>query len=50
MDERHLETFILVLIVIGAESHGKSIMTVSITAQIVMTLGSINMALNAENH
>ena len=49
-----LETFILVLIEGGTESHGKNsiswkILITSIIAQVIMTAVLINMVLNAEH-
>ena len=55
LDKHIIETFILVLMVDGIESHGKSFMSwkiikLNITAQIIVILASINMVFNPENH
>ena len=54
-EELNLETFILVLIVNGIESHGKNLMIYKamikiIIAQIIMMLMVINIKSNAEYH
>ena len=55
LEELVLETFTLVLIVNGTESHGKNLMSweiliKSITAQIIMMLLLIDVVLNVEHH
>ena len=52
LEKLFLETFIIVLIVNGTESHGKNLMTweILIIAQIIMMLVLINMVLNVEHH
>ena len=55
LEERILDTFILVLMVNGKASNGKcliswKILTSDFIAKIFMTIMSLNMSLNAEHH